>query len=40
MTRSPKINELEQDEWPLMLEIAKRVKDNLPDLVIVPDGKD
>ena len=40
LSHSPKINELEQDEWPLMLEIAQRVKDNLPDIVVVPDGKD
>lgn len=40
LSRSPDIDVLEEDEWPLMLEIAQRVKDNLPNVVIVPDGKD
>ena len=32
--------DLDPDEWPLMLEIAQRVKDNLPNIKIVPDGQD
>ena len=39
LSKSRKIK-LRPEDWPLMLEIAGRVKDNLPDLVIVPDGKD
>ena len=32
--------DLDPDEWPLMIEIAQRVKDNLPNIKIVPDGQD
>lgn len=32
--------DLEPDEWPVMIEIAQRVKDNLPNIQIVPDGKE
>lgn len=32
--------DLEPDEWPVMIEIAQRVKDNLPNIRIVPDGKE
>ena len=32
--------DVDPDEWPLMLEIAQRVKDNLPNIKIVPDGQD
>ena len=32
--------DLEPDEWPIMIEIAQRVKDNLPNIKIVPDGQD
>ena len=32
--------DLDPDDWPLMLEIAQRVKDNLPNIKIVPDGQD
>ncbi len=32
--------DLDPDEWPLMIEIAKRVKEKLPDIKIVPDGQD
>ena len=39
LSRSHKIK-LRPDDWPLMLEIAQRVKDNLPNLMIVPDGQD
>ena len=39
LSKSGKIK-LRPEDWPLMLEIAQRVKDNLPDLVVVPDGKD
>lgn len=35
LSRSRKIN-LRAEDWPLMLEIAWRVKDNFPDLEIVP----
>ena len=40
LARSPEIDDLEEDEWPLLLEIAQRVKENLPNLKIVPDGED
>ena len=39
LSHSRKIK-LRPDDWPLMLEIAQRVKDNLPNLMIVPDGQD
>ena len=39
LSHSQKID-LEPDEWPLMIEIAQRVKDNLPNIKIVPDGQD
>lgn len=32
--------DLDKDEWPLMVEIAKRVNEKLPDIKIVPDGQD
>ncbi len=32
--------DLDKDEWPLMIEIAKRVKEKLPNIKIVPDGQD
>lgn len=38
LSHSRKIK-LEPDEWPVMIEIAQRVKENLPDLVVVPNGK-
>ena len=39
LSHSRKIN-LRAEDWPLMLEIAGRVKDNLPNLEIVQVGKD
>ena len=39
LSHSPKAD-LDPDEWPLMIEIAKRVKEKLPDIKIVPDGQD
>ncbi len=39
LSHDPEID-LEPDEWPVMIEIAQRVKDNLPNLQIVPDGKE
>lgn len=39
LSHSRKID-LEPDEWPVMIEIAQRVKDHLPNIQIVPDGKD
>ena len=38
LSHSPELD-LEPDEWPVMIEIAQRVKDNLPNLQIVPNGK-
>lgn len=32
--------DLDPDELPVMIEIAQRVKDNLPNIKIVPDGQD
>ena len=39
LSHSRKID-LEPDEWPVMIEIAKRVKEGLPNIQIVPDGQD
>ena len=39
LSHSRKVD-LDPDEWPLMIEIAQRVKDNLPNIKIVPDGQD
>ncbi len=39
LSHSRKVD-LDPDEWPLMLEIAQRVKDKLPNIKIVPDGQD
>ena len=39
LSHSRKVD-LEPDEWPVMIEIAQRVKDNLPNIRIVPDGKE
>lgn len=39
LSHSPKAD-LDPDEWPVMIEIAKRVKEKLPDIKIVPDGQD
>ena len=39
LSHSRKVD-LEPDEWPVMTEIAQRVKDNLPSIKIVPDGQD
>ena len=38
LSHSPELD-LEPDEWPVMVEVAQRVRDNLPNLRIVPDGK-
>ena len=40
LTHSPEINDLEPDEWLAITEIAQRVKENLPNIQIVPDGKE
>ena len=32
--------DVDPDEWPLMIEIAQRVKNGLPNIKIVPDGQD
>ena len=32
--------DLDSDELPVMIEIAQRVKDNLPNIKIVPEGQD
>ena len=37
---SPEIKYLELDEWPIITEIAQRVKENLSNIKIVPDGKE
>ena len=39
LSHSPELD-LEPDEWPVMIEIAQRVKDNLPNLQIVPNRKE
>lgn len=39
LSHSPQLD-LEPDEWPVMLEIAQRVKDNLPNILIVPDSNE
>lgn len=39
LSHSRKID-LEPDEWTTMIEIAKSVKEKLPDIKIVPDGQD
>ncbi len=39
LSHSRKVD-LDPDEWPLMLEIAQRVKNGLPNIKIVPDGQD
>ena len=31
---------LEPDEWPVMMEVAKRVKEKLPNIKIVPKGQE
>ena len=31
---------LEPDEWLVILEIARHVKENIPNILIVPDGKE
>ena len=31
---------LEPDEWHVILEIARHVKENIPNILIVPDGKE
>ena len=31
---------LEPDEWPVMMEIAKRINEGLPKMKIVPDGQE
>ena len=32
--------DVDPDEWPVMIEIAQRVKNGLPNIKIVPDGQD
>lgn len=39
LSHSRKVD-LDPDDWPLMIEIAQRVKNGLPDIKIVPDGQD
>lgn len=39
LSHSRKVD-LEPDEWPVMIEIAQRVKNGLPNIKIVPDGQD
>ncbi len=42
LSRSPELDwqELEPDEWEELTKIAERVKENLPNIRIVPDGKE
>ena len=42
LSRSPELDwqELEPDEWEALTKIAERVKENLPNIRIVPDGKE
>ena len=42
LSRSPELDseELEPDEWDTLTKIAERVKENLPNIRIVPDGKE
>ncbi len=42
LSRSPELGseELEPDEWEALTKIAERVKENLPNIRIVPDGKE
>ena len=39
LSHNPEVD-LEPDEWPVMIEMAQRVKENLPNIQIVPDGTD
>lgn len=39
LSHSRKID-LEPDEWPVMIEIAKRVKEGLPKIRIIPEGQE
>ena len=39
LSHSPELD-LEPDEWPVMIEIAQRVKDHHPKLQIVPNRKE
>ena len=40
LSHSSEIKDLEPNEWVLITEIAQRVKENLPNIQIVPDGKE
>ena len=42
LSRSPELDwqELEPDEWEALTKIAERVKENLPNIRIVPDGNE
>ena len=40
LIHSSEIKNLEPDEWLVITEIAQRVKENLPNIQIVPDGKE
>ena len=40
LIHSSEIKDLEPDEWLVITEIAQRVKKNIPNIQIVPDGKE
>ena len=40
LTHSTEIHDLEPNEWIIITEIAQRVKENLPNIRIVPDGEE